>query len=157
MHSHDGNEEKGKSSLRHGLFSSRYHEVTTSSFRSSPTSTPSIFNTTTHARSRREQTRTTRIFSTFIRHLDMTNAFPFPDCFHAPCTIMFLAPFSPLSHKTVCVETRTGCALVSRLSCFYSALLIPSICLFTLHPSHRSLIDTLRSRPAYIFSNPTLI
>lgn len=60
----------------------------------------SIFNTTTHMRalslslSRTEQTRTTFIISTvFMRHIDLTNAFPFPNPFHTHVPLRFSAHF----------------------------------------------------------------
>jgi hypothetical protein len=125
----------------------------------------SIFNITTHARSRREQTRTSHIVSTvFIRH------FRYDECFsnfltvsHAHVTLRFLSPF--LLYPTRRSVLRPDPAVPRSADGLGSTLLFlsppqtHSICSFdiTLHPSQRFLIDTFRSRPAYIFSNPTLV
>jgi hypothetical protein len=157
---------KGKSFSRHGLFSPRYHEVTLSSFRSSTMSTLLyVQHHYSRARSRREQTRTTHIFSTvFIRHFRHDECFSnFLTVSHAHVTLRFLSPF--LLYPTRRSVLRPDPAVPRSANCLGSTLLFlsppqsHSICLFdiTLHPSQRFLIDTFRSRPAYIFSNPTLV
>lgn len=165
MHSHDGNEEKGEKLFKtwnvfatlprsYSVFLPVQYNVDASLYSTS-------LLTRALAESRPEQPTSFRPSSYAI--FDMTNAFPFPNCFSCTCTITSFVPLSPLSHKAVCLETRSGCAQVGQLSWFYFALSSPShspsICSFDiiLHPSPRPLIDTLRSRPAYIFSNPTLI
>ena len=102
MHSRDGNEEKGKKLFEtwivfatlprsYSILLPVQHKVNTS-----------IFNIITHERSRKERTRTTHIFSTvFIRHLDMTNAFPFPDCFHAHVPLRFCTLFSSIPQDSL--------------------------------------------------------
>jgi hypothetical protein len=124
----------------------------------------SIFNITTHARSRREQTRTNHIFLTvFIRHFRHDECFSISRLFfHAHVPLRLLSPF--LLYPTRQSVLRPDSAVPRSANCLGFTLLFsspphsPSICLFdiTLHSSPRPLIDTLRSRPAYIFSNPAL-
>jgi hypothetical protein len=123
----------------------------------------SIFNITTHARSRREQTRTTHIFSTvFVRYFRLDECFSISRLFfHAHVPLRLLSPF--LLYPTRQSVLRPDSAVPRSANCLGSTLLFyplhihPRSVHSTLYctPSPRPLIDTSRSRPAYIFSNPT--
>jgi hypothetical protein len=165
LHSHDGNEEKGKK-----LF--KTWNVLATLPRSYSVFLPvqynvdvSLFNITTHARSRREQTRTTHIISTvFIRHFRHDECFSISRLFfHAHVPLRLLSPF--LLYPTRQSVLRPDPAVPRSANCLGSILLFYPL---PLHPrsvhstsyctlSPRPLIDTFRSGPAYIFSNPTLI
>jgi hypothetical protein len=165
LHSHEEDEEKGKSSLRYGLFSPRYYEVTLSSFRSSTTSTL-LYIQHHHSRalSQRADQNNLHLFDRLHTPSRHDECLSISRLFSCTCTITFLPPF--LLYPTRQSGLRPDPAVPRSANCLVFTLLFPSPP--SIHsrsvysPSHctlsqRPLIDTLRSRLAYIFSNPTLI